>query len=99
VAEGFPWQPGDNVVTALEEYPANIYPWMNLADRGVELRTVASRERRLWIEDLTAAIDDRTRIVSLSFVEYASGFRNDLDAIGRICRERGIYFFVDAIQG
>jgi selenocysteine lyase/cysteine desulfurase len=99
VAEGFPWKPGDNVVTAAEEYPANIYPWMNLASRGVELRTVPSRDRRIWIDDIRSAIDDRTRLVSLSFVEFASGFRNDLDAVGALCRERGIYFFVDAIQG
>jgi cysteine desulfurase / selenocysteine lyase len=99
VAEGYPWKPGDNVVTAAEEYPANIYPWMNLADRGVELRTVASRDRRLWIDDIRAALDGRTRIVSLSFVEFASGFRNDLDVIGELCKNRGILFCVDAIQG
>jgi selenocysteine lyase/cysteine desulfurase len=99
VAEGYPWKPGDNVVTAAEEYPANIYPWMNLTDRGVELRAVASRDRRLWIDDIHAALDARTRIVSLSFVEFASGFRNDLDAMGEICRRRGILFCVDAIQG
>jgi cysteine desulfurase/selenocysteine lyase len=99
VAEGFPWQPGDNVVTAAEEYPSNLYPWMNLASRGVEVRAIASRDRRLWIDDLRAAMDSRTRLVTLSFVEYASGFRNDLDAVGAFCRERGVYFFVDAIQG
>jgi len=99
VAEGFPWRAGDNVVTASEEYPANLYPWMNLADRGVTLRTVPSRDGRLGIDDLRAAMDQRTRLVSLSFVEFASGFRNDLDVIGGLCRERGVYFFVDAIQG
>jgi cysteine desulfurase / selenocysteine lyase len=99
VAEGFPWKPGDNIITAAEEYPSNIYPWMNLAGRGVEVRTLASRERRLWVDDLRTLIDKRTRIVSLSFVEFASGFRNDLDAIGSLCHERGIHFFVDAIQG
>jgi selenocysteine lyase/cysteine desulfurase len=99
IAEGFPWKPGDSVVTAAEEYPANIYPWMNLASRGVELRTVPSRDRRIRIDDIRSAIDSRTRLVSLSFVEFASGFRNDLDAVGALCRERGIYLFVDAIQG
>jgi cysteine desulfurase/selenocysteine lyase len=99
VAEGFPWKSGDNVVTAAEEYPANIYPWMNLASRGVEFRTVPSRDGRIWIDDIRNAIDSRTRLISLSFVEFASGFRNDLDAVGTLCRERGIYFFVDAIQG
>ncbi|HXG08957.1 MAG TPA: aminotransferase class V-fold PLP-dependent enzyme [Gemmataceae bacterium] len=99
VAEGFPWQPGDNMITAAEEYPANIYPWLNLADRGVEVRRIPSRGARIAIDDIRAAMDGRTRLVSLSFVEFASGFRNDLDAIGALCRERGILFFVDAIQG
>jgi len=99
VAEGLSWQPGDNIVTAAEEYPANIYPWMNLASRGVEVRRVASRDRRVEIDDIRAAMDGRTRLLSLSFVEYASGFRNDLDALGAMCRERGVHFFVDAIQG
>src|SRR5207244_2066303 len=99
VAEGLPWQPGDNMVTAAEEYPANVYPWMNLASRGVEVRTVASRGNRIEIDDLVALLDRRTRLVSLSHVEFASGFRNDLDAVGKLCRQRGILFFVDAIQG
>lgn len=98
VAEGFPWRPGDNMVTAAEEYPANVYPWMNLAGRGVEVRRVPTRERRIEIDDLRAATDSRTRLLSISSVEFASGFRNDLDTLGNLCRERGIHFFVDAIQ-
>lgn len=98
VAEGFPWQTGDNVVTLEEEYPANIYPWLNLSTRGVEVRRVASRGNRILIDDIVAALDARTRIFSVSSVEFGSGFRNDLDVLGRLCRERGIYFFVDAIQ-
>ncbi len=99
VAEGLNWRDGDNVVTAEDEYPANLYPWMNLAGRGVELRRVPSRDGRILVDDLGAAIDARTRLVSLSFVEYASGFRNDLDAVGGLCGQRGVLFFVDAIQG
>ena len=99
VAEGYPWQAGDNVVTAAEEYPTNVYPWMNLQSKGVEVRLVKSRGSRIEMDDLVAQLDDRTRLVSLSFVEFASGFRNDLDKIGGLCRERGIHFFVDAIQG
>jgi selenocysteine lyase/cysteine desulfurase len=98
VAEGFPWQPGDNVITAAEEYPANIYPWMNLAARGVELRLLGSRGSRIGLDDLRSAIDARTRIVSLSAVEYASGFRNDLEAVAALCRRHGILLCVDAIQ-
>jgi cysteine desulfurase/selenocysteine lyase len=99
VAEGFPWQRGDNILTAAEEYPANLYPWMNLAGRGVELRTVASRGGRILVDDIRAAMDQRTRVVSLSWVEFASGFRNDLEAVGELCRQRGTFFLVDAIQG
>ncbi len=72
---------------------------MNLENRGVSVRFVPSRNRRLEIDDVAAAMDARTRLVSLSWVEYASGFRNDLDVLGSLCRERGAYFFVDAIQG
>jgi selenocysteine lyase/cysteine desulfurase len=99
VAEGFPWRDGDSVVTAAEEYPSNIYPWMNLATRGVSLRTVPSRDGRIWVEDLAAVIDRSTRILTISHVEFASGFRNDLDALAELCRARGVALFVDAIQG
>ena len=100
IAEGYPWKPGDSVVTAAEEYPSNLYPWMNLADRGVTLRTVPTRgDGRIWIDDLAAAIDSTTRVLTISHVEFASGFRNDLDALAELCQERGIALFVDAIQG
>lgn len=99
VAEGFPWRSGDNVVLPAEEYPANQYPWINLASRGVEVRRVPSRGNRVSIDDIRAAMDDRTRVLAVSFVEFASGFRNDLDALGELCREKGVFFFVDAIQG
>ena len=99
VAEGFPWRVGDSVVTAAEEYPSNLYPWLNLASRGVTLRTVPSRDGRVWVDDLIAATDDSTRVLTISHVEFASGFRNDLDALGEFCRSRDIAFFVDAIQG
>ena len=98
VAEGFPWHSGDNMVTAADEYPSNIYPWMNVASRGVEARRVASHSGRILVDDIIQAIDDRTRLVSLSSVEFASGFRNDLSAVGEYCRGREIFFFVDAIQ-
>ncbi len=99
VAEGFPWREGDNVVIPAEEYPSNIYPWMNLASRGVDVRLVPSRDDRVEPEDLRAAMDARTRVLAVSHVEFASGFRNDLDVLGEICRSRGVALFVDAIQG
>jgi cysteine desulfurase/selenocysteine lyase len=99
VAEGFPWHEGDSVVTALEEYPSNLYPWMNLATRGVTTRLVPSRNGRVEADDLFAAMDETTRLLTISHVEFASGFRNDLDDLAARCHERGVAFFVDAIQG
>lgn len=99
VAEGFPWSSGDNVVTAAEEYSSNLFPWMNLADRGVTLRKVPSRGGRVWVDDLIAAVDGSTRLMTVSYVEFSSGFRNDIEALGTFCRGIGIAFFVDAIQG
>jgi cysteine desulfurase/selenocysteine lyase len=100
IAEGYPWKPGDSVVTAAEEYPSNLYPWMNLASRGVTLRTVPTRpDGRIWVDDLARAIDSTTRVLTISHVEFASGFRNDLDALAELCQSRGVALFVDAIQG
>src|SRR5207302_1924269 len=98
VAEGFPWREGDNVVLAAEEYPSNQYPWMNLAHRGVTVRSVPSRGSRVPVDDLRNAMDSRTRLLALSSVEYSSGFRNDLTRLGELCRERGVALCVDAIQ-
>jgi cysteine desulfurase/selenocysteine lyase len=99
IAEGYPWRDGDNVVTAAEEYPSNLLPWMNLASRGVEVRQVHGREGRIWLEDLAAAFDRSTRVLTISHVEFATGFRNDLDALAELCQARGVALFVDAIQG
>lgn len=99
VAEGLDWQPGDNVVGAALEFPSNVYPWMSLASRGVEYRQVAERDGRIDPDEILARLDSRTRMLALSWVQYASGFRSDLARLGRACRERGILFVVDVIQG
>lgn len=99
IAEGFPWREGDSVVTAAEEYPSNLFPWMNLNTRGVRVRQVPTRAGRIWPEDLVAAIDRSTRLLAISHVEFATGFRNDLDVLAELCHERGLALFVDAIQG
>ena len=99
VAEGMRWQQGDNVVTLASEFPSNLYPWMNLAERGVECRTLEIDRERLDLRALDQAIDGRTRIVSLSWVGYATGWRNDLDAVADLVHQRGAWLFVDAIQG
>jgi selenocysteine lyase/cysteine desulfurase len=99
VASGIDWQEGDNLIGAETEFPANVYPWLNLQRMGVKVRLAPARDNRILIEDIAALMDERTRLVALSFVEFATGFRNDLRAIGQLCRERGIYFCVDGIQG
>lgn len=99
VAEGVDWKPGDNVVGANCEFPANVYPWMRLADVGVEYRQASERGARVDPEDLFALVDERTRVLALSWVQFASGFRSDLARIGAFCRERGVLFVVDTIQG
>jgi selenocysteine lyase/cysteine desulfurase len=99
VAEGFPWQPGDNVVIPADEFPSNAYPWMNLASRGVETRRVVTEGGRIDVARLAAACDARTRIVSASWVGYASGWRIDVDALVEVAHARGALLFLDAIQG
>ena len=105
VAGGVNWKEGDRIVTSAVEYPSNAYPWIDLSRRlGVELICVPERVRGdgariIDLAELLAAADTpRTRMVTLSHVEFGSGFRNDLMAIGRFCRQRGILFCVDAIQ-
>jgi selenocysteine lyase/cysteine desulfurase len=98
IANGFPFREGDTIVTCNEEFPANVYPWLNLSPK-VETRFVQSNKGRILFEDLTRRVDSSTRIIALSFVEFSSGFRNDLERIGEFCERRGIFLFVDAIQG
>ena len=98
VANGLDWAPGDNVVVPDIEYPSNVYCWMNLARRGVAIRWVKSREGRILVEDIAAAIDPRTRLVTLSAVQFSNGFRQDLTRTAELCRSRGVLLNLDAIQ-
>ncbi len=99
VAEGFPWQPGDNVVVPEDEFPSNLFPWMHLRDRGVETRLVPNPDGKLDLDRLADLCDERTRIVAASWVGYASGWRNSLTDLAEIAHQRGALLFVDAIQG
>jgi cysteine desulfurase/selenocysteine lyase len=98
VAEGFPWRPGDNVVTRADEFPSNQYPWMNLASRGVETRRIALDGSKLDYDRLAAACDRRTRIVTISWVSYADGWRHDVDRLAQISHDCGALLLLDAIQ-
>lgn len=99
VALGYPWKEGDAVVVPEGEFPANVYPWLSLERRGVRVLRVPAREGRLLLDDFRAALEQpEVRVLAVSSVEFETGFRNDLAALGQMCRERGIFFFVDAIQ-
>jgi selenocysteine lyase/cysteine desulfurase len=99
VANGVPWQPGDNVVTTAEQFPANLYPWLNLQADEVAVRLVPRRAGGVPLEEIAAAMDARTRLVTVSWVEFDSGFRYDLRALADIVHARGALLCVDAIQG
>lgn len=98
LAQGLQWEKGDNVVGAVGEYPANVYPWMSLASFGVELRQVRHLEGRILPDDVFTLVDGRTRVVALSHVEFWNGYRLDIETIGAECRRRGIVFAVDVMQ-
>ncbi len=98
VANGLNFSKGDNIVTSGVEFPANVYPWMNLHSAGVQLRMAPEDNGRIPIDRILSLIDDRTRVLTISAVGFASGFRSDLAALGSACQERGVLFCVDAIQ-
>ncbi|HYF49886.1 MAG TPA: aminotransferase class V-fold PLP-dependent enzyme [Planctomycetota bacterium] len=99
VANGLDWHAGDEIVSAQGEFPSNVYPWMDLAQRcGVRHIMVPEKNGRVEQDDLFNACSPKTRMIALSHVEFGSGFCNDLAAIGKFCRERRILLCVDAIQ-
>jgi cysteine desulfurase/selenocysteine lyase len=98
-ARGLDWRRGDRVVLPRAEFPANVYPWLSLESKGVKLKFVKEKKGRILVEDIEKAIDGRTRVVAVSFVEFSSGFRNDLERIGNICKRRSVHLVVDGIQG
>lgn len=98
VAGGLDWKSGDSVLVPKPDFPANIYPWMNLERCGVTTRFFDRREGRFGVEDLEKALVPGTRLLAVSSVDYATGFRCDLEALGDFCRRKGLLFCVDAIQ-
>ncbi|MGA9771729.1 MAG: aminotransferase class V-fold PLP-dependent enzyme [Blastocatellia bacterium] len=96
IANGIVWRENDSVVGCNVEFPSNVYPWMRL---GIKLKKAPEREGRIDADELLSLVDDTTRVVAVSWVQFASGFRSDITRIGRFCRDRDIIFVVDAIQG
>ena len=100
VANGLIWTNTDNIVSFEQEFPANFYPWRMVRDRfGVELRLCKEINGRVQIDELISMIDSNTKLVAISAVQYASGFKADLERIGRAARNADALFAVDIIQG
>ncbi len=99
VANSLDWQQGDNVILFSHEFPANVYPWTNLKKLGVDVRFVPEKNGQFFLDDVKDLMDEKTRLLAVSFVEYTTGFKNDLHALGQLCQEYNVLFVVDAVQG
>jgi cysteine desulfurase / selenocysteine lyase len=98
VAGGLDWKAGDNLLIYEREFPSNIYPWLNLKRKGVEVKIIPSRDGRIYIEDIERLIDSKTRLLAISSVQFSNGFRVDLKRVGELCQKNGVLLCVDAIQ-
>lgn len=99
IAYGLDWRPGDNIVGIAEEFPSNRIVWESLASRGVTWRGLEVSDSESPESDLLALCDERTRLIAVSWIQYARGLRLDLARLGAECRGRGILLCLDAIQG
>ena len=99
VAAGLDLKKNDTILIYFDDYPANVYPWMALAERGVNVRFLHTRELgRIGSTDVMDQVDEQTRLVALASCHFVSGYRIDLNAIGQALHQRNILFCVDAIQ-
>lgn len=98
IATAVDWRRGDSVVAVSGEFPANVYPWWGLERLGVETRMASLENGRLTVDAAIRLVDRSTRVVSVSAVDFVTGQRRPLAAIGEACRRRGVLFSVDAIQ-
>ena len=98
-ANGLPWREGDELLCYAEDYPANVYPWLELGRRGVSVRYLKpERPGEITPELIEAALTDRTRLVALASCSFLTGYRIDVDAIGSLLRRRCVLFSLDGIQ-
>src|SRR5271163_4473760 len=99
VAAGLNFRKGDNILIYHDDYPSNVYPWMALAEKGVEVRLLNIKNYgAIRTIDVMGQVDENTRLVALASCHFISGFRIEIDAIGKFLRERGILFCLDGIQ-
>jgi selenocysteine lyase/cysteine desulfurase len=99
VASGLKFRRTDNILIYFDDYPSNVYPWMALAEQGIEVRLMNTRALgQIRPRDVMGQVDENTRLVALASCHFISGYRLDLQAIGQFLRQRGILFCVDGIQ-
>ena len=99
VALGLDWREGDEVIAYDQAFPADVYPWMNLASRGVELKLIRDRGRqRFDVDDIAALMTPKTRVVCLELVNFGNGFRAPIGDVARLCHDRGAWLLVDGTQ-
>jgi len=99
IASGLDWHEGDEILIPEREFPANVYPFLNLREKGVKVKFLPKPEGGLTQEVLNKNITERTKMLSASFVDFITGYRINLKEIGEICHNNDIIFFVDGIQG
>jgi cysteine desulfurase / selenocysteine lyase len=99
LAQGMNWKAGDRIILNDIEFPSNVYPFLNLKPLGVEIDFVKSKDGIVSAEDVIAMIKPSTRLISISQVQFLTGYKVDLEQIGQVCSEKGIVFSVDGIQG
>jgi selenocysteine lyase/cysteine desulfurase len=99
LASGLLWHAGDNLVISEREFPASVYPWLRLQNKGVEIRFAKTKDGIIDEDALIAASDNKTRLLHISWVQFNNGNRVDLKKLGEFCSKRDILFSVDGIQG
>lgn len=99
LAQSIDWKKGDRILLNDVEFPANVYPFLNQKRYGVEVDFVKSQNGIVTAEQIIDAVKPETRLVSISFVQFLSGYKVDLEKIGNYCRENNVMFAVDGIQG
>lgn len=98
-AQAISFNKGDNIIITDLEFPSNVYPWMNLKSKGVEVRFAKNKNGKIEIEDIKNLVDKKTKAISVSWIMATNGFKLDIEKLGEFCKEMNIIFVVDAIQG
>lgn len=98
LAQGLNWKKGDEIILFDIEFPANVYPFLNLEKVGVKVKILPTKNGKILIDEIEKYLSPETRLLSISHIQFLSGYRADLERIGNLCKENGIIFSVDAIQ-